>query len=258
MILSTLSLSAANTAQADGGRTALIVVNLDVSTIARAGTGAPFPEDWRTIDDRHVVEANANLITEARSAGLLIIYIHADTTRADGEALASFAKEIAPQDGDILIAQPDAGMNYFRDTILLETLESRGIRSLIFSGVHSGYCVDRNVRIAGSRDFDVTVAADAHSGGQPHVAERYNEYWESLGMNVALSSELDLTSLAATSAATTSSAHSAFPGPMSSHVVFLPHLTLMLAAAVLTFMLLAHPVVRRRRTSSGHWIDDAL
>ena len=59
------------------------------------------------------------------------------------------------------------------------------------TGVHTGYCVDRFSRIALTCDFDVTVVADAHSGGPPHFAQRYNDYWKSLGMDVVATAELD-------------------------------------------------------------------
>jgi hypothetical protein len=73
--LTALSIRALATCQA-----ALLVINLDGVTLNFAGTGDPYPEDWRTAGDRHVVDANAALIARAgpyqdvfRDTGLLEI-----------------------------------------------------------------------------------------------------------------------------------------------------------------------------------------
>ena len=180
--------------------TALIAINLDIMTIDLAGSGAPFPEDWRTVDDRHVVEANADLIPAARDAGVLIIYLYGSYENlAEGEELATFAEEIAPQEGDILIGRPGPNLNVFSDTMLLETLEGRGIRKLIFSGLNTGYCVTRSSQWGARLGFDVTVVADAHSGGTPEYTQSYNEYWPTLGIAVVPILELGFPALSAPS-----------------------------------------------------------
>jgi nicotinamidase-related amidase len=182
--------------QTESCRTALIAINLDLMTVGFAGTGAPFPADWRTVDDRHVVEANADLIPTARDAGVLIIYLYGSYERLEeGQALATYAEEIAPQEGDILIGRPGPNLNVFTDTILLETLEARGIRNLLFSGLNTGYCINRSSQWGSRLGFDVTVVADAHSGGTPQYAQSYNEYWPTLGIAVVPISELDFTAL---------------------------------------------------------------
>lgn len=125
--------------------TALINIHLDEITVAFAGTGQPFREEWLTADDRHVIAANAELIAAAREAGLLIIYLYGSYDNLlEGDVLTTFAEEIAPQEGDILIGRPGPNLNVFTDTILLETLESRRLRNLVFSGLNTGYCVNHS------------------------------------------------------------------------------------------------------------------
>ena len=116
---------------------------------------------------------------------------------AEGEEMATFAEEIAPQEGDILIGRPGPSQNVFADTILLETLESRGVRNLIFSGLNTGYCIDRSSRWGARFGFDVTVVADAHSGGSPQYAQSYNGYWPTEGIAIVPISELNFTALCA-------------------------------------------------------------
>lgn len=179
---------------------ALININLDTITVGFAGAGAPFPEDWRTVDNRHVIEANVELLEAARGAGILIIYLYGSYDRlAEGEVLAEYAEEIAPHDGDLLIGRPGPNQNVFTDTVLLQTLQERGIERLIFSGLNTGYCINQSSRWGLRLGFDVTVAADAHSGGTPEYARSYNEYWPTLGIHVIPSAELDFAALCTSS-----------------------------------------------------------
>jgi len=179
---------------------ALIIINLDQITVSFAGTGDPFPRDWRTADDHHVIAANAELIPAARDAGMLIIYLYGTYAYLrEGEELATFAQGIAPQDGDILIGRPGGNLSVFLDTILLETLESRGMHTLVFSGLNTAYCIHSSARYGVRFGFDVTVVADAHSGGGPAIAQSYNGYWPSLGISVVSMADLDFAALCSTS-----------------------------------------------------------
>jgi nicotinamidase-related amidase len=176
--------------------TALIVINLDSVTMGFAGSGPPFPEDWRTVNDRHVVEANVDLIREARGAGVLIVHLYGDYESSVEEGPPTFPEEIAPHD-DILIGRPGRNLDVFLNTILLETLQSHGIRNLLFSGVNTGYCITRSAQMGVRLGFDVTVVADAHSGGTPTYAQTYNDYWPTKGIAVVSTCELDFTALCA-------------------------------------------------------------
>lgn len=184
--------------QTDSCRTALITINLDIMTVGFAGTGDPFPAEWRTADDRHIVAANAELIPAARQAGLLIIYLYGNYSYLEeGEELATFDESIAPQEGDLLIARPELSTDVFGRTILLEELQTRGIQSLILGGLNTGYCINRSAQKAARLGFDVTVVANAHSGGQSKHAQTYNDYWPTVGLAVVPFAELDFEALCA-------------------------------------------------------------
>lgn len=190
--------------------TALITINLDSMTVGFAGLGLPYPDDWRTVDDRHIVEANAELIPAAREAGVLVIYVYGDYPfSTEGHDPCTFAEEIAPEEGDILIGRPPTGTNVFLDTMLQEILEERGIRNVLFSGLNTAYCVDRSARMALRLGFDVTVVADAHSGGSPRRAESHNDWWATLGIDVMPIDDLDFAALCAPEAASEVSADDA-------------------------------------------------
>lgn len=177
---------------------ALIIMSLDTMTMSFAGTGSPYPDAWRTSADRDVVETNADLIASAREAGLLIIYFYGNYQYLrEGDELAAFADEIAPQDGDVVIERPFEGQDLYTDTVLLETLEAHDIQSLVFSGVNTGYWVNRPAQYGERMGFDVTIVADAHSGGLASYAQSYNDYWPTVGIAVVPFSEVDFVALCA-------------------------------------------------------------
>jgi nicotinamidase-related amidase len=174
---------------------ALIVINLNSVTLDFAGTGTPFPDDWRTSGDEYIVDANVDLIREARNQGVLIIYLYGDYAGGgEGEMLA-FPADVEPRAGDILIARPGPNLDVFLDTPLLEMLWTHGVQTLLFSGLNTRYCVDRSAMASMYYGFRTIVVADAHSGGAPTIASRYNDYWPVLGMEVVPSSALDFAEL---------------------------------------------------------------
>jgi nicotinamidase-related amidase len=195
---SVVGASADEAVQTESCVAALVVINLDSMTVGFAGTGDPFPEDWRTASDRHVVEANADLIPAARDAGLLIIYLYGSYSYVpEGEEMDTYADEIAPQEGDIRIARPGSNVNVFTETILLETLQERGIERLLFSGLNTGYCINWSSQWGFRLGFDVTVVADAHSGGASSYAATYNDYWAGRGLRITPIDQLDFEALCA-------------------------------------------------------------
>jgi len=188
----TFALFANEETEAETCAGALITINLDDITVGFAGTGDPFPDDWRTVDDRHVVEANAELIPAARAAGLLVVYLYGNyTVLEEGQVVARFATKIAPEEGDLLIGRPGYNLNVFTGTILLATLRERGIEKLLFAGLNTGFCVNTSAQWGLRLGFDVTIVADAHSGGTPAYAATYNEYWPTLGIAAVPIEELD-------------------------------------------------------------------
>lgn len=197
-ILGTLivGLAAASTCAFAACEAALLVINLDLVTLSFAGSGDPYPEDWRTADDRYVVDANAELIGAAREAGLLIIYLYGNYDYIPEEEMRTFPAEIAPRTGDLLIARPGPNQDVFRDTGLHEILKSRGIRRLVISGLNTAYCVKMSAYRADALGYEVIIAADAHSGGDPSLAAQYNaRFWPYYGTVVIPTAEIDFVGL---------------------------------------------------------------
>ena len=104
------------------------------------------------------------LLTEARAAGIPVIYIQHDgaeghplETRTEGWKLYP---SLRPADGECVIRKRES--DSFFGTTLQQELEKRGIAHLIVAGAMTEYCVDTTCRRATSLGYDVTLAGDAH------------------------------------------------------------------------------------------------
>jgi len=171
---------------------ALLIINLDSMTVSLAGTGNPYPEEWRTSSDEFVVDVNAQLLEKARACGALVVYAYGDYPHLyTGNEPISFPESIRPTPADILIPRSGASTDVFEGTVLLDTLQSHGIQHIVISGVHTGYCIWHSALAALRNGLDVTIVADGHSGGSPSYAGSYNAYWPSIGIHVVPLSELD-------------------------------------------------------------------
>jgi len=77
----------------------------------------------------------------------------------EGQPLHDFKDEVAPQDGELIIKKTTG--NAFLETGLKEELRKRNIQNLVFTGVHTQYCIDTTVRMAASLGFNVSLVSDA-------------------------------------------------------------------------------------------------
>jgi nicotinamidase-related amidase len=109
----------------------------------------------------------ADLIERARKASVPIVYLqHNHSTWAPlmaGAPTWQIHPRVAPKPGDIVIGK--RASDGFYETTLQAELERLGVRRLIVTGMQTEYCVDSTCRSALSRDFDVTLATDAHTTG---------------------------------------------------------------------------------------------
>jgi nicotinamidase-related amidase len=113
---------------------------------------------------RSVLPNIITLLTKARAAGILVIYIQHDGPM--GHPLETHTKgweiypSLTPADGDQIIRKRES--DSFFETKLQEELGKRGISNLIVAGGMTEYCVDTTCRRATSLGYDVTLASDAH------------------------------------------------------------------------------------------------
>jgi nicotinamidase-related amidase len=170
---------------------ALIVVDLQRDFVHPDGHCA------KSMDVTHissVLPANADLIALARQHRIPVVYTlvtqHpygayasprwiADNLRypgfepvhcIDGSWGWEIHDDVAPEPQDILLRK--YRRSAFVGTNLLELLRTRGIETLIVSGVAATGCVESTVRDAIERDFFVTVARESIGDGIPELVDR--------------------------------------------------------------------------------------
>jgi biuret amidohydrolase len=164
----------------DPGRTALVVVDVQVDFAAPDGAMAAFGADLSTVGP--AIDRMAEVIAAARRAGLVLVWLRV-VTREDTDSAASrrlYARRgldpsalavcragtrgcgyhrLAPQPGDLEIQK--TLYSGFHGTRLDEELRSRNIGSLVLVGLTTECCVDSTARDAYHRGYDVFLVTDA-------------------------------------------------------------------------------------------------
>ena len=126
-------------------RAALLLINLNSTSLNFAGTGR-FPDAWRTCDDRDILTAIAELLSETRAAGIPIIYFYGNHQIYEEEDNMLFPVSIEPQEGDVVMARPDHVSDVVEDTDLPDTLEALGTRTLLIAGIHTVHDITQSAR----------------------------------------------------------------------------------------------------------------
>jgi nicotinamidase-related amidase len=137
-------------------KTALLVIDVQV---------AMFAEEEQPHDGDKMLANIRTLIDGARASNTPVVYVrHEHATYpammrgADGWQVHP---SIAPQPGDPIVDKQ--ACDSFYDTGLEATLRELGVGHLVIAGMQTEMCIDTGCRSALHRDFNVTLAADAHS-----------------------------------------------------------------------------------------------
>ena len=105
------------------------------------------------------------LAGRARAAGATVVFVRNNGGPGDPDEAGTpgwaIHPALAPAAGEPIVDKhtPDA----FYQTPLAGQLAARGIQRLVIAGLQTEYCVDTTVRRARSLDYEVVLAADAHS-----------------------------------------------------------------------------------------------
>lgn len=168
------------------GKTALVVIDMQRDFIEAGGFGASLGNDvsrlepaiapiaallaaWRARDwpVLHTREAHRPDLSDCppakRRRGQPALRIGAPGPMGRllvaGEAGTEIIAALAPALGETVIDKPGKGM--FWATGLHETLRSRGITHLVFTGVTTEVCVQTSMREANDRGYDCLIVEDA-------------------------------------------------------------------------------------------------
>jgi nicotinamidase-related amidase len=174
-------------------KTALLVIDMQRDFLQPDGYAAKAGLD--IVPLRGAIAPVAAVLAAARAAGLLVVHTregHAadlsdcppyklERSRRGGAEIGStgplgrllvrgefghdFVDELRPVAGEIVIDKP--GYSAFEHTALQQVLASRGIDTLIVTGITSEVCVSSTLRSAADRGYRCITVRDACASGDP-------------------------------------------------------------------------------------------
>jgi len=171
---------------ATGGKTALVVIDMQRDFVEPGGFGASLGNDVRLL--HAAIGPIATLLAAWRARGWPVVHTR-ESHQADlsdcpsakrlrgsptlrigepgpmgrllirGEPGTGIIAALAPQRGELVIDKPGKGM--FWSTGLHEMLQALGVTHLIFTGVTTEVCVQTSMREANDRGYDCLLVEDA-------------------------------------------------------------------------------------------------
>jgi nicotinamidase-related amidase len=120
--------------------------------------------NWAAVSDPAIVKQVDRLVSGARQAGDLVIWIlhsEPETGNVFDPALGhvQLMDGLVPLDGEPIITK--TSINAFTTTNLQQTLTSRGIRELVICGIQTEQCCETTARVAADLGYDVTFVTEA-------------------------------------------------------------------------------------------------
>jgi ureidoacrylate peracid hydrolase len=139
---------------------------------------------------REVVDRINHVAAACRAAGILVIHTRhvvrpdhsnigilgqlvpkvRDGMLDEGSESAAFYSDLWIEPNDVLLTKPRFGA--FHGTDLEVILRSRGIDSVIITGITTDVCCDTTAREANARDFKVFFLSDATATSRPSESQR--------------------------------------------------------------------------------------
>ena len=139
-------------------------------------------------DTEGVVERMNNTANIFRKAGDKVVFIRHDGTRDNEFIPGSDQWVILPsliqQPGDLYIEK--TANDCFYSSELERVLRELCVNDIMVSGCATDFCVDSTIRSALSKDFNVTVIADAHTtADKPYldaqkIIQHHNHVWQNM------------------------------------------------------------------------------
>ncbi|RSD28750.1 cysteine hydrolase family protein [Mesobacillus subterraneus] len=126
---------------------------------------AMFVEGEEVFNGASLLQGIKNLIKQARSAKIPVIYIQHNETAGypleNGTQGWEIHSEISPEEGDVIIQKttPDS----FLKTTLDQELKEQSVVHLYIVGIQTEVCVDTTCRSAFGKGYKLTLVSDLHS-----------------------------------------------------------------------------------------------
>jgi nicotinamidase-related amidase len=139
--------------------TALLVIDVQESFRQRSA-------DWQARTNPNVVEQVDRLVTAARAAGDLVVWVLHTEPGSGGvfDPVNGFVRPIeplAPIDGEPVVRK--TSINAFTTTNLHQLLTTNGIREVVICGIRTEQCCETTARVASDLGYDVRFVTDATS-----------------------------------------------------------------------------------------------
>ena len=148
-------------------KTALLIVDAQVNM---------WEDELSLHNGDQLLDKLGTLISDARRAGILVVYIQNNGGPGDPDEPGTKGWEIHPKlgpaEGEVVIQKNEPSA--FGNTNILQVLREKGIENLIVAGLQTEMCVKANCLSAVKHEYDVTLVSDAHStfDGDSETAEQ--------------------------------------------------------------------------------------
>ena len=191
----------------DPRTTAVVAVHYQGDIVGPDGAFAGFFH--QQVAERNVLDVTNGVLDAARAAGVPVVYtrvawqpdysdLNANSPLLgivvqsgclkDGSPLAEIVAEVAPAEGDEVVTHKRVGG--FTDSGLHELLQSRGVQTVLFTGVATNASVEGTARQASDLGYRVVVVEDACSAATPAA---HQASIESLGLLAEIATAADIT-----------------------------------------------------------------
>ncbi len=165
-------------------RTAVIAVHMQKDIVSADGAFGGFFAAQAV--ERDVVGVNSTLLDAARRAGSTVVYtrvawqpgladlivnspilqiVQQSGCLVDGSDKAQILTEVTPQDTDLIVTHQRVGG--FSASQLDHLLRSRGIDTVLFTGVATNFSVEGTARQASDLGYRTVIVTDACSAADP-------------------------------------------------------------------------------------------
>jgi nicotinamidase-related amidase len=143
---------------------------------------------------KQVLENINELIHNARQAGVPVCFIqHSnENTLVKGSDNWKLHPQIQPLEGELIIHKRHG--NAFKDTILKDELEKRGVRELVVTGLVTHGCVKATSLGGIELGYRVILVRDGHSNfskDAPRLIEKWNQTLSEKGAELRNTGEID-------------------------------------------------------------------
>jgi nicotinamidase-related amidase len=191
----------------DPRSTAVVAVHYEGDIVGPDGAFAGFFR--QQVEERNVLGVTADLLAAARAAGVPVVYTrvawkedYSDLDAnspllgmvvqtgclKDGAPLAEIVAEVAPVDGDDVVTHKRVGG--FVDSGLHELLQSKGVQTVLFTGVATNASVEGTARGASDLGYRTVVVEDACSAA---TLEAHQASIASLGLLAEIATAAEVT-----------------------------------------------------------------